>query len=134
MSPVLSVDGLIIEDRKIILLKRAIYPFKDFWVLPGGKVKYGETVEQAIVREIKEELGIKIRIKRLLGVYSNPSRDPRYHSVSIAYVLKRISGKIKLNFEASQFKYFSLNKLPKKIGFDHRKIINDFKKLTNYEN
>ena len=125
-TPILAVDGLFIEKGKVLMVKRNIYPFIGFWVLPGGHVDYGERVEQAIIREMKEELGISVKIKKLIGVYSDPKRDPRYHAVSVVYFCQRVKGKIKLDYEASEFKYFPLNSLPKKIGFDHRKIIKDF--------
>lgn len=127
-SPVLTVDGIILEKGKVLMVKRIIKPFRGYWELIGGHVEYRERVEEAIKREIKEELGISVKIKKLIGVYSNPKRDPRYHTVSVVYLLKKTKGKIRLSFEASEFKYFSLENLPKKIGFDHRKIINDFKK------
>ena len=112
------------------MVKRTIHPFKKYWTLPGGHVEYGERVEDAIKREMKEELGTSVKIKKLFGVCSNPKRDPRYHIVSVVYLLKKGKGKIKLNFESSEFKYFSLNKLPKKIGFDDRKILSDLKRST----
>ncbi|KPJ73099.1 hypothetical protein AMJ48_02555 [Parcubacteria bacterium DG_74_1] len=127
-SPILTVDGMLLEKGKILLLKRAMEPFVGSWTLPGGHVEYGETVEKAIKREIKEELGISVKIKKLFGVYSGPKRDPRYHTVSIVYLLGKIRGKIQINKESSGFKYFSLENLPKKIGFDHRQILNDLKK------
>ena len=110
------------------MVKRAHYPFIGYWVLPGGHVEYGEKVEEAIKREMKEELGVLVKIKKMIGVYSNPKRDPRYHTVSVVYLLKKGKGKIRLNNEASEFKYFSLKKLPSKIGFDHKKILIDLKK------
>jgi len=127
-SPILAVDGIILKDDKVLLTKREIYPFQGYWVLPGGHVEYGEKVEEAIKREMKEELGVSVKIKKLVGVYSEPKRDPRYHSVSVVFFLGKGKGKIRLSHEASEFKYFSLNNLPKKIGFDHRKILNDFKR------
>ena len=126
--PRLAVDGIITKGKEILLVKRSGYPFSGYWTLPGGHIEYGETVEQAISREIKEELNLKVKIKQIIGIFSNPQRDPRYHLISISYWLKRISGKICLNQEANQFAYFPLNKLPVKIGFDHRQIINQFKK------
>jgi len=130
-NPVLSVDGIIIEKGKVLMIKRKIEPFKGYWVLPGGHVEYGETVENAIKREIKEELGVSAKIEKLIGVFSNPKRDPRYHSISIAYLLKKEKGgKITLNFEASEFKFFPLNNLPKNIGFDHREMIKRLKSLV----
>lgn len=129
-SSLLAVDGIILKNAQILLVKRAIYPFVGSYELPGGHVEYGETVENAIKREMKEELGISVKIKKLIGVYSNLKRDPRYHTVAIVYLLKKGKGKIRLSKEASEFKFFPLQGLPRKIGFDHRKIINDFKKLA----
>jgi len=135
-TPILTVDGIIFENGKILLVKRAIYPFQGYWVLPGGHVDYKERVEEAVKREMKEELGVLVKIKRLFGVYSDPKRDPRYHTVSMVYlcqIIKEGAEKgIKLNDEGSQFKFFSLNNLPEKIGFDHKKIINDFKKSRKF--
>ncbi len=127
-SPILMVDGMVLKGDKVLLTKREIYPFQGCWVLPGGHVEYGEKVEEAIKREMKEELGVPVKIKKLVGVYSESRRDPRYHSVSVVFFLKKGKGKIRLNYESSEFKYFSLNNLPKKIGFDHRKILNEFKR------
>jgi len=127
-SPILTTDGIILKNRKILLVKRQTPPFIGYWVIPGGHVDYGEMVEEALKREMKEELGITVKIKKLIGVYSDPKRDPRYHTVAVVYLCQKIKGKISLNREASEFKYFSLKKLPKKIGFDHRKIINDLRK------
>jgi len=127
-SPILTVDGLVSEKGKILMVRRAHYPFIGYWVLPGGHVEYGEKVEEAIKREMKEELGVLVKIKKMIGVYSNPKRDPRYHTVSVVYLLKKGKGKIHLDNEASEFKYFSLKKLPSKIGFDHKKILSDLKK------
>lgn len=126
--PRLTVDGLLVENGELLLVKRNIKPFKGHWVLPGGHVDYGEKVEDALRREMKEELAISVEIKKLLGVYSDPKRDPRGHRITIAFLIERIRGEIKLDFEASDYKFFSLNRLPQKIGFDHREIINDLKK------
>ena len=125
--PILTTDGLIVKNNKILLIKRAIPPFIGYWVLPGGHVEYGERVEEALVRELKEELGIGVKIKKLIGVYSDPKRDPRYHSVTVAYLCQSASDKIRLNRESSEYRLFSFKKLPKKIGFDHREIIKDLK-------
>ena len=113
-SPILTVDGIILDKGKILLLKRALRPFFGFWVLPGGHVEYGEIVEKAIKREMEEELGVPVKIKGLFGVYSDPKRDPRYHTTSIVYLLRKKRGKIRINEESSEFRYFSLKSLPKK--------------------
>ena len=122
------VDGIILADkgRKVLLVKRSIYPFKGFWVLPGGHIEYGETAEKALKREMKEETNLKILTPVLFSVYSDPKRDPRGASISIVFVCQRHKGSIRLNEEGSEFKFFSLSSLPRKIGFDHRKILKDF--------
>ncbi|HDI74746.1 MAG TPA: NUDIX hydrolase, partial [Thermoprotei archaeon] len=81
--PLLAVDTVILtEDGAIVLIKRSKDPFKGYWALPGGFVEYGETVEEAAIREAFEETGIRIELLALVGVYSDPSRDPRGHIVS----------------------------------------------------
>ncbi len=127
-SPILAVDAIILDNNKVLLTKRATYPFVGYWTLPGGHVEYGETTEHALKREMKEELGISVKIKELFGVYSDPKRDPRHHTVSAVYLCEKNKGKIQLNFEASEFKLFSLDELPSKIGFDHKKVLHDLKK------
>jgi len=126
-SPILTVDGIFLDDGKVLLVRQAKYPFFGSWVLPGGHVEYRERIEEAIKREMKEELGVSVKIKKLFGVYSDPKRDPRYHTVAVVYLLEKKKGKICLSKEASEFRYFSLKNLPKKIGFDHREILNDLK-------
>jgi 8-oxo-dGTP diphosphatase len=124
MVPVLCIDGVIFKNEAVLLIKRSIPPFKNHWTLPGGHVMYGETVEQAVLREIKEETGLSIKIEKLVGIYSDPKRDPRGHLITIAYLLKPIKGRIKPDKrEANDIRFFK--KLPEKIGFDHRKIIRD---------
>ncbi|HDN83322.1 MAG TPA: NUDIX hydrolase [Candidatus Altiarchaeales archaeon] len=122
--PRVTVDAVIIKDKKIVLIRRKNEPFKDFWALPGGFVEYGETVEQAILREVKEETGLDVKIVEIIGVYSAPDRDPRGHTISIAFLCKPISASIISGSDASEAKEFSLDALPK-LAFDHEKIIKD---------
>ncbi len=122
---------MIVDEQKILLVKRDHPPFIGHWVLPGGHVDYGERVERALIREMKEELGVLVKIEELFGVYSDPKRDPRYHTTSIVYICTKGNKKIQLDHEASEFKFFALDSLPKKIGFDHKKILNDFKLRSN---
>jgi 8-oxo-dGTP diphosphatase len=127
-SPKITVDGIIIKDDEIILIKRKYEPYKNSWALPGGYVEYNEKTEDAIIREIFEETGIKTKINKLIGVYSDPKRDPRGHTISIIYELKIINGKIKSGDDASEVDFFKFDDIPEKLSFDHKKIISDYLK------
>lgn len=123
-SPSLAVDGVILKDNQILLIKRKNDPYKDKWAIPGGFVEYGEKIEDAVLREVKEETGLEAKISDLVGVYSNPKRDPRKHVVSITYLLKDISGTEKGGDDAKEAKWWNINELPE-LAFDHKYIIND---------
>ncbi len=125
-SPKIAVDSLIVKGNKIVLLNRAIEPFKGMLDFPGGFVEYGETVEHAVVREAEEETGLKVKIKEILGVYSEKSRDPRFHALTIAFIAEHIGGKLKGSFEGEP-KWYDLDKINfKDLGFDHAKILKDY--------
>ena len=127
-----AADGVIIKDRKVLLLKRNFRP-KGKWCLPGGHVNYRESVENAIRREVLEETGLRTSIRKLIGVYSDPKRDKRWHAVSTAYLLNITGGTLRINEESSDFGFFLPGKLPKGMAFDHAKIIRDaFKCLKSY--
>ena len=123
-SPKLTADGVILKGKKVLLIKRKNYPFKGKWALPGGFVDYGEKTEDTAIREVFEETGLKTKINNLVGVYSDPNRDPRGHTVSVIYLLEICGGKLKSSDDASDAKFFDLNQLPK-LAFDHNKIIKD---------
>ncbi len=123
-SPKLTADGTILKDKKILLIKRKNEPFKGKWALPGGYVEYGEKVEDTIIREIYEETGLKTKIRDLIGIYSDPKRDPRGHTITVAYLLDIKSGELKSGDDASDAKFFDLKDLPK-LSFDHDIIIRD---------
>lgn len=129
VTPLLTVDALIIYKGKIVLIMRRNPPFQGLFALPGGFVEIGETVESAAVREAKEEIGLDIGIIKLLGVYSDPSRDPRGHTVSICY-LARGSGKLKAGSDAKDIGLFNMNEIPR-LAFDHNKIIENAKSDIN---
>jgi len=123
-SPKLTVDGVVIKDKKILLIKRKKQPFKGKWALPGGFVEYGEKTEDATVREVLEETGLKTKISHLVGVYSDPDRDPRGHTITVVYLLEICNGSLKSGDDVSDVKFFDLNHLPD-LSFDHYDIIKD---------
>jgi 8-oxo-dGTP diphosphatase len=123
-SPKLTVDGIVLKDGKILLIKRKNQPFEGKWALPGGFVEYGEKTEEATVREIFEETGLKTKINHLVGVYSDPNRDPRGHTVSIVYILDICNGELKSGDDACDAKFFDLKNL-KDLSFDHECIIKE---------
>ena len=125
VTPLLTVDALILYEGKLVLIRRLNPPFQDQFALPGGFVEIGETVEDAVVREAKEETGLDIELIRLLGVYSEPSRDPRGHTVTVCYLARGV-GKLKAGSDAKDIKLFGLNEIPK-MAFDHNKIIENAK-------
>jgi 8-oxo-dGTP diphosphatase len=123
-SPKLTVDGIVLKDGKILLIKRKNQPFENMWALPGGFVDYGEKTENAVIREMFEETGLKTEINHLVGVYSDPNRDPRGHTVSVVYLLDVCNGELKGGDDALEAKFFDLNNLPD-LSFDHEYIIKD---------
>ena len=123
-SPKVTVDGVLFEDLKILLVKRKYQPFQGKWALPGGFVEYGETTEAAVKRETREETGLTTRISSLLGVYSNPSRDPRGHTISIVYILEKKDGKVSGGDDAAEAVFHYIDSLPP-LSFDHDKIVKD---------
>jgi 8-oxo-dGTP diphosphatase len=122
--PLLVVDVIIPTSEGVILIKRAREPYKGRWALPGGFVRYGERVEEAAVREAEEETGLKVRLKELVGVYSEPNRDPRGHLVSICFLAERVSGKLSTSDEAMEVRAFE--RIPwQELAFDHARMLKD---------
>ena len=130
-SPVLATD-IIIEfpNGEIVLVERKYDPFKGSLAIPGGMVEIGETVESAAIREAKEETGLDIEIKKLVGVYSDPDRDPRGHCVSIAYHAIPIGGTLEAASDAARV-FKVRDYLSKELAFDHSQIVKDFAASKN---
>ena len=113
------------EDKKegIVLIKRKNPPHG--WALPGGFVDYGESLEQAAVREAKEETSLDIQIKTQLHTYSDPKRDPRQHTISTVYVATA-RGKPKAQDDAQEIGIFTKEEINFPLAFDHQKILTDY--------
>ena len=122
-NPTPTVDIIITKGRQIVLIKRRNNPVG--WALPGGFIDEGESVEQAALREAKEETNLDITLQDLLYVYSDPQRDPRKHTISIVFTATA-EGKPIADDDAQEAKYFDLNNLPSPLVFDHAKIIDDY--------
>ncbi len=126
-TPPVAVDIVIeLEDRPtmpIVLIRRRNPP--PGWALPGGFVDEGESLEQAAVREAQEETGLAIRLRALLGCYSDPSRDPRGHTVSAVYVA-RACGEPRGADDAAQAGVFNPPNFPHPLAFDHDLILSHY--------
>jgi len=122
-NPLPTADVIIEVGDRIVLVRRRHPP--EGWAIPGGFVEAGETVESAAVREALEETGLPVRLTALLGVYSDPARDPRFHTVSTVYV-GRAEGSPEGGDDAAEARLFSEHDLPSPIAFDHAKILTDY--------
>ena len=127
-NPIPTVDIIIeIASKGILLIKRKNPPYG--WAIPGGFVDYGESLEEAALREAKEETNLDIKLIRQFHTYSDPERDPRHHSISTVYIAKA-KGIPKAKDDALEIGIFNESNLPDEIVFDHRSILrNYFKKV-----
>lgn len=121
----LSIDALIVQDNKILLINRANEPFKSFWALPGGHVDWDETITNAIHREVKEETNLDVKKVTLMGEYSNPARHLK-QTVALAYIVDVVENLPLAGGDSQECKYFSFDLLPSKMAFDHLEIIKDY--------
>ncbi len=122
--PPIAADVIIEIDGRIVLIERRNYPYG--WAIPGGFVDIGETVEDAAVREMREETGLEVEIVDMMGVYSRPDRDPRGHTVSVVYV-GRAHGTPQAADDAKSAALFYPDALPSPLAFDHAEILADYR-------
>ena len=122
-NPLLTVDAIIEIEGGIILIKRKNPP--PGWAIPGGFVDYGESLEDAVCREAKEETGLDISLIRQFHTYSEPGRDPRHHTVSTIFIAGA-SGTPVASDDAQEVGVFTRDSLPKDLAFDHRQILEDY--------
>ncbi len=123
-TPKIMVDVVVSsEEGHILLIRRVTDPYEGYWALPGGFVEVGETLETAAAREAEEETGLKVEIERLVGVYSDPDRDPRGHNVSCAFLARAEEGELSAATDASEASFLDPSEV--ELAFDHEKIIAD---------
>ncbi len=127
-NPYPTVDIIIEMPGGIVLIERKNPP--PGWALPGGFVDCGESAEQAAIREAKEETGLDVTLTGLLGVYSRPDRDQRFHTMSVVY-MARGRGTLEGGDDAAVARIFSPEALPGPMAFDHAEIIRDYLKFKD---
>jgi ADP-ribose pyrophosphatase YjhB (NUDIX family) len=123
-NPIPTVDIIIEQGEEgIVLIKRKNPPYG--WAIPGGFVDYGESLENAALREAKEETNLEVELIRQFYTYSNPHRDPRHHTITTVYIA-RGKGKPEARDDAQEIGIFTRSNLPEEIAFDHRQIVKDY--------
>jgi len=126
-NPLPTVDIIIELQDGIVLIKRKNPPYG--WALPGGFVDYGESLEEAAVREAREETSLEVSNLRLLGCYSDPGRDTRMHTISTVYIADSC-GLPQAADDAADVGIFQLEGLPEPLCFDHAGILADYAALS----
>jgi len=124
-QPSLAVDCVVFDPvDRLLLIRRKNPPFQGQYALPGGYVEYGETTEHAAARELAEETGLTAVNLSLIGVYSDPHRDPRGHTVSTAYRAEVAGYDLRAGDDAAAAAFIA-NWQELELAFDHRKIVED---------
>jgi len=127
-KPFPTVDVIIEIEREdgrpgIVLIERKNPPFG--WALPGGFVEYGESLEQAVAREAKEETSLDLENLEQLHTYSDPGRDPRFHTITTVYTATA-KGRPQAKDDAKNIAVFTIEDRPRPLAFDHDRIIEDY--------
>lgn len=130
VTPLIAADILIElvdrPERPFVLIERANPPYG--WAVPGGFVDVGESIEQAAVREAREEISLDVTLKNLLGIYSNPARDPRGHTITAVYIAEAHGMPVAAD-DAKNCDLFTFETLPKLLAFDHAQVIADYRRF-----
>ena len=132
VTPRLAADAIIeLTDRPgrpIVLIERRYPPHG--WAIPGGFVDIGERLEQAAMREALEETALRVTLRALLGLYSDPQRDPRGHTVTAVYVAEA-TGEPRAQDDARNLAVFSVDALPEMLAFDHALVLGDYRRFRD---
>ncbi len=123
-NPLPTVDIIIeLTGGKVVLVKRKNPP--QGWALPGGFVDYGESLEEAAVREAREETGMEVKLKRQFHAYSDPNRDPRHHTITVVFIAEA-EGEPRAGDDAAEVASFDPRDPPSPMAFDHGDILKDY--------
>jgi len=128
-NPTPTVDVILERESNVLMVRRKKDPFKDYLSLPGGFVNEGETVEDAMKREAMEETSLEVHPIDILGVYSDPTRDPRKHIVTIVFVGIIVGGSVRAGDDAASIEWIKLvdfKRQQQMIAFDHAQILQDY--------
>ncbi|MCJ7545883.1 MAG: NUDIX hydrolase [Deltaproteobacteria bacterium] len=123
-NPFPTADIIIEQGKGIVLILRRNEP--QLWAIPGGYCDYGESLEQAAVREAREETGLTVELIEQFHTYSDPRRDPRQHNITTVYIARAIGGVLKAQDDAQDIGVFSEADLPAELAFDHDRILKDY--------
>jgi 8-oxo-dGTP diphosphatase len=131
-NPTPTVDVILQRDSKVLMVRRRKDPFKDRLALPGGFVNEGETVEEAMKREAIEETSLEVEPIDILGVYSDPKRDPRRHILSVVFIGIIVGGSEKAGDDAASIEWVKISDIQQQqIAFDHAQILHDYLQWRN---
>jgi 8-oxo-dGTP diphosphatase len=123
--PRLTVDAVVERNGRLLLVRRRAPPFQGAWALPGGFVGRGERLEEAVLRELREETGLDGEVLGIVGAYSRPDRDPRGHTVSVVYAVGSAEGRARGGDDAAEAAWHRMDRLPQ-LAFDHSEAVADY--------
>jgi ADP-ribose pyrophosphatase YjhB (NUDIX family) len=128
-GPYVTVDVIIELSEGIVIIQRSNPPFG--WALPGGFVDYGESLEEAVIREAKEETNLDLTKVQQFHTYSDPQRDPRFHTIGTVFIAQA-KGVPKAGDDAASLKIIKLSEIKNiDFAFDHKKILQDYSNLKS---